>query len=181
LVRLTVDVKQAGTYRLSSTWACAGPSIDMKISFASSTSNGYVLKNETKLPQTAPDPAGYHAWVPYTDYATVQLEAGVQVMQFQSVYEHMNFDYVEFALVATDGGAGGAAGAGGSTQVDAGAAGAMDAGGASGAGGGSGAGGAEPAGGDTSGCACGLARRTSGHGAWMPLALAAFLISRQRS
>jgi MYXO-CTERM domain-containing protein len=134
-VQVTVDVKQAGTYSLSSTWASAAP-IDMKVSF-----NG-VLKNEKTLPNTG----DYHNWIPYPNYATVQLDAGVQVLRFQSVNEHVNMDYIVFDLVGADGGvipspdsgssgtggasgAGGAAGAGGSTAIGAGGSTAIGAGG----------------------------------------------------
>src|SRR5258708_3179760 len=93
-VKVTVNVKTAGTYKLSSDWASAGGSIDMQIYFND------VLKNETKLPSTG----GYHNWVPYPNYAMVQLDQGVQVMKFQSPVEHLNFDYVQFSLVLPDGG-----------------------------------------------------------------------------
>ncbi len=93
-VNVTVNVKTAGTYMLSSTWASAGGSIDMKVFFND------VLKNETKAPTTG----GYHNWVPFPNYAMVQLDAGVQVMKFQSVVEHLNWDYIQFSLVLPDGG-----------------------------------------------------------------------------
>jgi MYXO-CTERM domain-containing protein len=93
-VNVTVNVRTAGTYVLSSTWASAGGSIDMKVFFND------VLKNETKAPTTG----GYHNWVPFPNYAMVQLDQGVQVMKFQSVVEHLNWDYIQFSLVLPDGG-----------------------------------------------------------------------------
>jgi hypothetical protein len=134
-VNVTVNVATAGTYQISTTWASAGGSIDTKISFND------MLKNEFKAPNTG----GYHNWIPFPSFATVQLEAGVQVLKFQSVVEHLNMDYLQFSLV-TDGGvdngsdasAGGSGGAGGMTGGDSGISMAAGAGGApdpSGAGG----------------------------------------------
>jgi hypothetical protein len=93
-VNVTVNVKTTGTYVLTSVWASAGGSIDMKVFFND------VLKNETKAPTTG----GYHNWVPFPNYAMVQLDAGVQVMKFQSVVEHLNWDYIQFSLMLPDGG-----------------------------------------------------------------------------
>jgi len=138
-VNVTVDVKTPGTYVLSSTWASAGGSIDMKVFFND------VSKNETKAPTTG----GYHNWVPFPNYAMVTLEQGVQVMKFQSVVEHLNWDYIQFSLVLPDGGVDNGdpdAAAGG---VDAG--GDATAGGAGGAGGGAGAGGSSATGSTTGG------------------------------
>jgi hypothetical protein len=134
-VNVTVNVATAGTYQVSSTWASAGGSIDTKISFNDT------LKNEFKAPSTG----GYHNWVPFPSFATVELEAGVQVMKFQSVVEHLNLDYLQFSLV-TDGGvdnggdanASGSGGAGGMTGADSGMPMETGAGGASDPGGGAG-------------------------------------------
>jgi hypothetical protein len=117
-VNVTVNVAKAGTYRISTTWTSAGGSIDAKISF-----NG-MLKTEFKAPSTG----GYHNWVPFPDFAMVDLDAGVQVMKFQSVVEHLNMDYLDFELVGGGGdddgggaiGTGGAGGAGGSPDQDSG-------------------------------------------------------------
>jgi hypothetical protein len=132
-LKVTVDVKTAGMYQLDTSWASAA-GIDVKISF-----NG-TLKTEYKQATTG----DYHNWVPGPAFAMIQLDAGVQVMQFQSVNEHVNMDYVQFTLMGPGGtldpsGAGGASGAG--------AAGTNGGGGAGG-----GAGGAA-GGGDTSGAA----------------------------
>jgi hypothetical protein len=115
-VSITVNVQKAGTYTLSTDWASEGPSIDVKISF-----NG-VLKSETKRANTG----GYHKWVPGPNFATVQLEAGIQVMKFESVVEHVNPNYILFTLVGEDGGVAPApdastTGAAGATATDAGA------------------------------------------------------------
>jgi beta-glucosidase len=135
-VNVTVNVATAGTYQLYSTWASGGGSIDMKISFND------MLKNETKAPTTG----GYHNWVPFPNFATMELEAGVQVLKFQSVVEHLNIDYLQFSLV-TDGGVdngsdGSTGGAGGATGSDSGPAAEAGAGGTSSQGGAAGSSGA---------------------------------------
>jgi hypothetical protein len=115
----TIDVKTAGTYSVSSTWATGnGPpgagsgdgSMGVQISI-----NGALLVD---WKATFPDltKANYHNWKPYPTFATIQLVAGLQVMKVQATFNHFNFDYLELTLVGPDGGAaddGGAAGAGG--------------------------------------------------------------------
>lgn len=111
-VKLTVDVKQAGTYTLSSTWASEGGGADgikMQISMND------VLVADVSLDGTG----GYHNWVDFTDFATVELQAGVQVLQFAAKSQHLNYDYLQLTLQlpggGTDDGSGnaGAAGSGG--------------------------------------------------------------------
>jgi hypothetical protein len=139
-VQVTVDVKTAGMYQLSTSWASAGGNIDVKISM-----NG-TLATEFKGPATG----DYHNWVPGPNFAQVMLNAGVQVMRFQSVVEHVNMDYVQFTLVGPGGtldpsGSGGAGGtgAGGTTgTAGAGAGGSTGSTGTAGAGGSSGSTGA---------------------------------------
>lgn len=130
-VKITVDVKQAGTYKLSSTWAseAAGAGvINPEISFND------VVKATPALPGTG----GYHNWVAFPDWATFELEAGVQVLKFLAKTQHLNYDYLQFSLVlpggGVDDGSGNAGGGGGGVAGTAGAAGGP-AGGASGAGG----------------------------------------------
>ena len=131
-VKITVDVKQAGSYKLSTTWASeAGGAgvINPEISFND------VVKATPALAGTG----GYHNWIAYPDFATIELEAGVQVLKFLAKTQHLNYDYLQFSLVlpggGVDDGSGNAGGSGGAgAGGGAGAAGAA-AGGASGAGG----------------------------------------------
>jgi hypothetical protein len=143
-VQVTVNVQQTGTYLVSTDWASDAGMIDVKVSF-----NG-VEKLAIKRAGTG----GYHNWVPAPNFAMVQLEAGDQVMRFQSVVEHMNMNYLQFTLMG--GAATGAAGAG---AAGAGAAGA----GAAGAGAaGAGAAGAGAAGTGAAGSATGAAGSATG-------------------
>jgi hypothetical protein len=107
-VKLTVNVTKAGTYKLSSTWGSepsGADAIQFQISFND------VLKADVQLPGTG----GYHNWVAFPDFATVELEAGVQVLQFAAKSQHLNYDYVQFSLMLPGGGVdnGGGAGVGG--------------------------------------------------------------------
>jgi hypothetical protein len=130
-VKLTVNVTKAGTYKLSSTWASepgGADAIKFQILFNDA------LKADVKLPGTG----GYHNWVAAPDFAMVDLEAGVQVLQFAPKSMHLNYDYLQFSLVlpggVDDGGTGtgaGGGGAGGSAGTGAGGA-SGDAGSASG-------------------------------------------------
>ncbi|HVY28826.1 MAG TPA: carbohydrate-binding protein [Polyangiaceae bacterium] len=127
-VKLTVNVSKAGKYHLSSVWASepgGADAIKFQISFND------VLKADVKLPGTG----GYHNWVAAPDFATVDLEAGLQVLQFSAKSMHLNYDYIQFSLELPGGGlddggsgAGGSGGAGAGGAATGGAAGAATAG-----------------------------------------------------
>ncbi|HVU52561.1 MAG TPA: hypothetical protein VHL80_17900, partial [Polyangia bacterium] len=110
----TVDVQTAGTYSLSSTWATGnGPpggmggdgSMGLQISV-----NGTMMVDWTAAFPDYQTKANYHFWKPYPDFATLTLEAGLQVIKLQLTASHLNLDYLDFALVGADGGAAGAGG-----------------------------------------------------------------------
>jgi hypothetical protein len=126
-VKLTVNVAVAGTYKVSSTWASepgGADGIKMEISFND------VVKAAPSLPGTG----GYHNWVAFADFATVELEAGVQVLKFAAKSQHLNYDYLQFSRVLPGGGVDD-----GSGNPGGGGSGGTGAGGASGAGGAAGA------------------------------------------
>ncbi|HWZ91087.1 MAG TPA: hypothetical protein VNW92_19635 [Polyangiaceae bacterium] len=115
-VKLTVNVAQAGKYKLSSTWASepgGAGGIQFQISFND------VLKASVMLTGTG----GYHSWVEFPDFATVDLDAGVQVLEFAPKSYHLNYDYLQLSLILPDGGvddgggnaAGGASASGGAS------------------------------------------------------------------
>ena len=112
-VQLTVNVKTAGTYKLSSTWASGAEMIDISLFF-----NGI-----QKLNYKVASASDYHKWFPANQFAEVQLDAGVQVLKFVANREHVNYDYIQFSLVTPGGlddGNSGVAGAGGSAGSSAG-------------------------------------------------------------
>ncbi len=127
-VKLTVNVSKAGMYKLSSTWGSepgGADAIKFQISFND------MVKADVKLPGTG----GYHNWVVFPDFATVTLDAGVQVLQFAPKSMHLNYDYLQFSLVLPGGGvddgsmgAGGGSGTGGAGSAGTSAGGATTAG-----------------------------------------------------
>ena len=161
----TVDVKTAGTYSLSSTFSTGnGPpggeggdgSMEIKVSV-----NGTMQADwKTVFPNEATT-ANYHNWKPYPSFATVTLEAGLQLIRLDLTYQHLNLDYIDFQLMGADGGAadvGGTAGAGGA----AGATGAAGSSGTAGTSGTAGAGSGGAAGGTSAGAAGATSSGTAG-------------------
>jgi hypothetical protein len=141
----TVDVKTAGTYSLSTTFSTGnGPpgleggdgSMEMKVSV-----NGTMQADWKAVFPNYMVSANYHNWKPYPNFATVTLEAGLQVIRIDLAYQHLNLDYIDFELMGADGGAadgGGSTGAAGAsptgTAGNSGTAGTSDTAGASGGG-----------------------------------------------
>jgi hypothetical protein len=170
-VKVTVNVAKAGMYKLSSVWGSepgGATGIHFQVLFND------VMKADVTLPGTG----GYHNWVESPDFATVQLDAGVQVMQFNAKSQHLNYDYIQFSLVTPNGvDPSGAAGTGGGAAGTGGAAGAGAAGttgaagatagaaGTTGAAGTSGAAGGPPTGAAGEGTTTGAAGETGGTGA----------------
>jgi hypothetical protein len=138
-VKLTVNVAEAGTYKLSSTWASepgGADGIKMEISMND------VVKASPSLPGTG----GYHNWVAYPDFATLELEAGVQVLKFAAKSQHLNYDYLQLSRVLPGGGVDDGSGGNVGGSGAGGAAGAPGVGGTGGASGGTEASGGSPAG-----------------------------------
>jgi hypothetical protein len=132
-VKVTVDVKVAGKYNVSTNFASAETQTGCSIWF-----------NDGSVPAAAGDThldginksgnlafAGtgqYHTWKAYPNLATVDLSAGVQVMTFHLRQNHLQYGFLIFDLMggnpdggasgaAGDGGGGGATGSGGSTST----------------------------------------------------------------
>jgi MYXO-CTERM domain-containing protein len=104
----TVNVETTGTYSLSSTWASGngppggeGGNGDMGLEVFS---NGTKLATWTAVFPDYNTEADFHHWVAYPNFATVTLTAGPQVIKLQSGAKHLQLDYVEFTLGASDGG-----------------------------------------------------------------------------
>jgi hypothetical protein len=122
-VRVTVNVQQAGTYNVSSNWACANPNCGLSIWFndgASPADNpDRPLDGENKTGTVELEGTNdYHKWRAYPNFAQVELSAGVQLMTFHvEVADHLQYGFLQFDLVGGNpvggGGAGGAAGGGG--------------------------------------------------------------------
>jgi hypothetical protein len=124
----TVNVLTSGTYSLSSSWATGnGPpggeggdgTMGLQVFV-----NGTMAATWNAIFPNYETEASYHNWRSYPSFATITLEAGPQVIKLQSTTKHLNLDYVEFDLVAPDGGlesssgsSGGASGASGSAAA----------------------------------------------------------------
>lgn len=128
-VRVTVDVKQAGTYNVSSSWACANPKCGLSIWFndgASKIDNPHrPLDGENKSGIVMLDGTNdYHKWRAYPNFAQVKLNAGVQLMTFNlEVADHLQYGFLKFELVGGGGEGTGGAGAGGAAGATSAAAG----------------------------------------------------------
>ena len=149
----TVDVQTAGTYTLSTTFASGngppgGEGGDGTMGLQISVNGTMMVDWKDSFPNFATT-ANYHNWKPYPAFATLTLDKGLQVLKFQCTANHLNLDYVQFALAGADAGAspdaptdadGGAADASGAAGEATGTAGASGAAGstvgAAGAGGG---------------------------------------------
>ena len=122
-VRVTVNVKQAGKYNVSSNWACANPDCGLSIWFNDGTTTktdnpGKPLDGENKSGVVKLQGTNdYHKWRAYPNFAQVDLAAGEQLMTFHvEVANHLQYGHLVFDLVGGNpqGGAGGSDGMGGS-------------------------------------------------------------------
>ena len=86
----TVHVAKPGKYWMSSVWAAESHPITFEVIFMNGTKTADV---------TIPSLAGtgsYHDWAIYNDFASIQLDSGVQVFQFQNKMNHLNQDFIYF-------------------------------------------------------------------------------------
>jgi hypothetical protein len=111
-VRVTVDVQQAGTYNVSSSWACANIDCGCSIWFndgSDPTGPEHGINKSGVVDLLGKN--DYHIWSAFPNFAQVELTAGPQLMTFQvENADHLQYGYLQFDLVG--GGAGGAGGAG---------------------------------------------------------------------
>ena len=112
-MKVTVDVKKAGRYRMSSTFAADPAMISFDVAFNGVDKGTYVL----------PGTSNVHVWRRFDDIGTIELDAGLQVLQFTAKVLHLQEDYLEFTAVdpLSDGGAPADANAGGGASGAAGA------------------------------------------------------------
>jgi hypothetical protein len=120
-VRLTVDVQQAGTYNISSNWACDNDPCGFSLWFNDDSGvmddPGRPLHGANKTGTVTLETTGdYHLWREYPNFVQVELSAGLQVMTFHvEIADHLQYSFLQFDLVGGGGagGAGGTAGAAG--------------------------------------------------------------------
>ena len=143
-VKVTVDVKAAGKYNVSSWWASAGDMWGLSIWFNDGHGTPDPMRPKDGVNKSGliemPGTNDYHKWKKYPSFAMVDLSAGLQVMTFHlEKHDHLQYGFLQFDPV--DGvtglggsGAGGGAGtsSGGTASTTAGAGGTTAAGGSSG-------------------------------------------------
>jgi MYXO-CTERM domain-containing protein len=167
-VKVTVDVKKAGKYWMSSNWASPNSTMHFQVYFndgsmpaaAGDTKLDGVMKADCNLGAGTGD---YHIWKAYPHFAMVDLSEGVQVMTFHLRTDHLQYGFIQFDPVDGEGADGGVAGAAGTSGAAGGngAAGTSGAAGAAGAAGTSGAAG-EPANPETGAAGTSAAAGVSG-------------------
>ena len=87
----TVHVSTAGKYWISSIWSAMEEPAQYYVKFLNGADT--VSTPLIKFQQEA----SYHAWRKYADFASVQLDTGVQVLYFQNGSNHLNQDFLFFA------------------------------------------------------------------------------------
>jgi hypothetical protein len=90
--KFTIHVPKAGKYWISSIFAEQAPPLQFHINFMNGTQTV-----STPTVKYNGMPASYHAWMQYSDFASIQLDSGVQVMQFQNEANHINQDFLYIA------------------------------------------------------------------------------------
>jgi hypothetical protein len=91
MTKYTIHVPKGGKYWISSIWAADSWPIQFHINFI----NGATTVSTPTV--TLNGSGSYHAWRRYSDFASIQLDSGVQVMQFQNGSMHLNQDFLYIA------------------------------------------------------------------------------------
>jgi hypothetical protein len=86
----TVHVAKPGKYWISSVWGADAHPIQFQVIFMNGT------KTATVTTPNLDGTGSYHDWAIYNDVASVQLDSGVQVLQFQNKTYHLNQDFIYF-------------------------------------------------------------------------------------
>src|SRR5450432_3106361 len=107
-VKVTVDVKQAGTYNVSTNFASAETQTGCSIWFNDGTvpaaAGDTHLDGVNKSGNLAFAGTGqYHTWKAYPNLATVTLATGLQVMTFHLRQNHLQYGFLQFDLIGADG------------------------------------------------------------------------------
>jgi hypothetical protein len=91
MTKYTIHVPKAGKYWISSIWGADAYPIKFHINFM----NGAATVSTPTV--TCNGSGSYHAWRKYSDFTSIQLDSGVQVMQFQNESYHLNQDFLYIA------------------------------------------------------------------------------------
>ena len=93
---VTVHVSKPGKYWISSIWSAMNTYINYQIYFIGTQ---YVATKDTIKTDTVKliGYNSYHAWRKHSDFASIQLDSGVQVMKFYNESYHLNQDFLSFS------------------------------------------------------------------------------------
>ena len=90
----TVHVAKPGKYWFSSIWTSMNADIQSHIAFMGTQYTG--ADNMIKTPSYhLVGTNSYHAWRAFNDFTSIQLDSGVQVMQFYNETVHLNQDFIQ--------------------------------------------------------------------------------------
>jgi hypothetical protein len=93
-LKMTVDVKQAGTYTINAMVGTAMDNTSFKVDALQGTDS--VSSGTLVLPFTGTCPVEcYHYWFFAKDLGKIELKAGIQVIRLQIVKSGYNIDYVD--------------------------------------------------------------------------------------
>lgn len=111
-VKITVDVKYAGKYNVSSNWASDEPMWGCSIWFNDGKSPVDPMRPKDGVNKSGIiEMAGtddFHKWKAYPNFATVELSAGLQVMTFHlEKHDHLQYGFLVFDLIGGEPGMGG--------------------------------------------------------------------------
>ncbi len=95
-IRYTVDVKQAGRYRVGLMYTCNGDGA-IEIVTSDSTSTGIMPVKTTHKDADTIAWRQWHHWNRIDTLGTIDLKEGIQVLTLKTVRNgNMNYDYLEF-------------------------------------------------------------------------------------
>lgn len=98
---VTIHAPKTGKYWISAFWTAMLDTIQYQIFFIGTQ---YAATKDTIKTDTInlSGSNSYHAWRRYSDFVSVQLDSGVQIMKFYNETYHLNQDYLYFAADSGD-------------------------------------------------------------------------------
>jgi|WetSurMetagenome_2_1015567.scaffolds.fasta_scaffold00060_28 hypothetical protein len=95
---ITIHVSTPGKYWISSIWASTENPIKYELFFIGTQ---YAATKDTiRTPVVQLNNTGYgsyHAWRKYTDFVSIQLDSGTQIVNFHTLTTHLNMDFLYIA------------------------------------------------------------------------------------
>ncbi len=92
----TIHVPKSGKYWVSSVWAAGDPALKYELLFLGTQYAATANAIKSSIVEF-PGQNSYHAWRTYADFVSVQLDSGIQVLQFHTLSKHLNLDFLYFS------------------------------------------------------------------------------------